>query len=141
MKAKNGLPELRGAMARCRWHFIAVGVFSIFVNLLMLTGPLFMLQIYDRVLSSRSEATLVALLILVTGLFAMMGLLDFVRGRVLARAGARFQSLLDDRVMTAVLRRSVVPHERARPNSAGRDLEAVRQLLSGPAPFALFDMP
>jgi PrtD family type I secretion system ABC transporter len=141
MTAKNGLPELRNAMAQCRWHFISVGVFSIFVNLLMLTGPLFMLQIYDRVLSSRSEETLVALLILVTGLFAMMGLLDYVRGRVLARAGARFQSLLDNRMMTAVLRRSVVPYERARPSSGARDLEAVRQLLSGPAPFALFDMP
>jgi len=128
-------------MARCRWHFLAVAIFSIFVNLLMLTGPLFMLQIYDRVLSSRSQETLVALLILVTGLFFMMGLLEFVRGRVLARAGARFQSLLDDRVMTAVVRRSVVPHERARPNTAARDLDAVRQLLSGPAPFALFDMP
>ncbi|MEE8453261.1 MAG: ABC transporter transmembrane domain-containing protein, partial [Limibaculum sp.] len=105
-------------MGRCHWHFIAVAVFSIFVNLLMLTGPLFMLQIYDRVLSSRSEETLIALLILVTGLFAMMGLLEFVRGRVLARAGARFQSLLDIRVMTAVLRRSVAPGERARPNTA-----------------------
>jgi len=141
MATKNGLPELRDAMAKCRWQFVAVGVFSVFVNLLMLTGPLFMLQIYDRVLSSRSEETMVALLILVTGLFAMMGLLEFIRGRVLASAGVRFQSLLDDRVMTAVLRRSVVPHERARPNSAARDLETVRQLLSGPTPFALFDMP
>ena len=141
MVKNNGIAELRAAMAKCRWHFLSVGIFSIFVNLLMLTGPLFMLQIYDRVLSSRSEATLVALLVLVTGLFAMMGLLEFIRGRVLARAGARFQSLLDNRVMTAVLRRSVAPSERARPNTAARDLESVRQLLSGPAPFALFDMP
>ena len=141
MNTNKGLAELRNAMGRCRVHFVAVAVFSIFVNLLMLTGPLFMLQIYDRVLSSRSEATLVALLVLVTGLFGMMGLLEFVRGRVLARAGARFQSLLDDRVMTAVLRRSLAPGERARPNTAARDLESVRQLLSGPAPFALFDMP
>jgi PrtD family type I secretion system ABC transporter len=141
MSANKGIAELRGAMGRCRWHFTSVAVFSIFVNLLMLTGPLFMLQIYDRVLSSRSEATLVALLILVTGLFAMMGLLEFIRGRVLARAGARFQSLLDSRVMIAVLRRSIAPNERARPNTAARDLDAVRQLLSGPAPFAMFDMP
>jgi ATP-binding cassette subfamily C protein len=141
MKSNKGLAELRSAMGRCRWHFGAVALFSIFVNLLMLTGPLFMLQIYDRVLSSRSVETLVALLILVTGLFAMMGVLEFIRGRVLARAGARFQSLLDNRVMTAVLRRSVVPGERARPNTAARDLESVRQLLTGPAPFALFDMP
>ncbi|MCH8953290.1 MAG: type I secretion system permease/ATPase, partial [Proteobacteria bacterium] len=74
MTTNKGLAELRGAMGRCRWQFVAVAVFSIFVNLLMLTGPLFMLQIYDRVLSSRSVETLVALLILVTFLFAMMGL-------------------------------------------------------------------
>ncbi|MEM1384871.1 MAG: type I secretion system permease/ATPase [Pseudomonadota bacterium] len=138
---RTGRDELREAMGTCRWHFISVGVFSIFVNLLMLTGPLFMLQVYDRVLSSRSEATLVALLILVTALFGFMGLLDFIRGRVLARAGARFQTLLDTRVFKAVLRRSLAPDERARPNAAARDLDAVRQLLAGPAPFALFDCP
>ena len=121
MKPLLGLPELHAAMRQCRWHFIAVAVFSIFVNLLMLTGPLFMLQIYDRVLTSRSEATLVALLVLVTALFAMMGVLEFVRGRVLARAGARFQTLLDNRVMTAVLRRAVQPEERARPTSLALD--------------------
>ncbi len=133
--------ELRAAMAQCRTHFLSAALFSVFVNLLMLTGPLFMLQVYDRVLTSRSEETLVALLVLVTGLFAMMGLLDFIRGRVLARAGARFQTLLDARVMTAALRRAVAPSERAKPNTGARDLEAVRTLLAGPAPFALFDMP
>ncbi len=141
MNQDPGPTELKAAMATCRWHFIAVAFFSVFVNLLMLTGPLFMLQIYDRVLTSRSEETLVALLVLVTGLFAMLGILEYLRGRVLARAGARFQSLLDDRVMTAVLRRSVEPADRARPSTAGRDLEAVRQLLGGSAPFALFDIP
>lgn len=138
---KNGLAELRTIRSQCRSHFRSVAVFSIFVNLLMLTGPLFMLQTYDRVLSSRSEETLVALLILITGLFLMMGLLEYARGRVLARAGAKFQSLLDMRVFEAVLRRSIVPAERARPNTAARDLDSVRQLLSGPAPFALFDIP
>ena len=73
-------------------HFlVAVFGFSIFVNLLMLTGPLFMLQIYDRVLGSGSEETLVALFILVGGLYALMALLDFARGRLMARFGARFQ--------------------------------------------------
>ena len=116
-------------------------VFSVFVNMLMLTGPLFMLQTYDRVLSSRSEETLVALLLLITGLFLMMGLLEYARGRVMARAGAKFQSILDTRVFEAVLRRSIAPADRAKPNTAARDLDACRQLLSGPAPFALFDIP
>ena len=62
---KDGLAELRAVRGQCRTHFRSVAIFSIFVNLLMLTGPLFMLQTYDRVLSSRSEETLVALLVLV----------------------------------------------------------------------------
>ena len=106
-----------------------MGIFSFFVNLLMLTGPIFMLQVYDRVLGSRSEETLLALFILMAFLFGMMGILDFVRGRVLARAGARFQTLMDSRVFDAVLRRSVAPGDRARPNTAARDLDAVRQLV------------
>lgn len=138
---EKGRKELRGSLGACRSHILAVAVFSVFVNLLMLTGPLFMLQVYDRVLASRSEETLAFLLLLVTGLFFLYGLLEFVRGRVLARAGARFQSLLDLRVFEAVLRRSVVPAERALPNSAGRDLESIRMLLAGPAPFAVFDVP
>ncbi len=137
----KGRAELRDSMAKCRSHFMAVGVFSFFVNLLMLTGPLFMLQVYDRVLASRSEETLVALLALITFLYLMYGLLEFTRGRVLARAGARFQSLLDVRVFDSVLRRSVVPADRARPNTAARDLDSIRTLLSGPAPFAVFDVP
>ena len=140
-KNEKGLKELRSAMSQCRSHLWSVGIFSIFVNLLMLTGPLFMLQTYDRVLSSRSEETLVALLILVTGLFLMMGLLEYARGRVLARAGAKFQTLMDIRVFEAVLRRSMAPGDRAKPNTAARDMDSVRQLLSGPAPFALFDIP
>ncbi|MEM7211897.1 MAG: type I secretion system permease/ATPase [Pseudomonadota bacterium] len=141
VKFDKGLAELRENMGKCRKHFWSVAIFSIFVNLLMLTGPLFMLQTYDRVLSSRSEATLVALLLIVTFLFIMYGALEYARGRVLARAGARFQTLLDLRIFDAVLRRSVAPADRAKPNVAARDLDSVRQLLSGPAPFALFDIP
>ena len=61
--------------------------FSIVVNLLMLTGPLFMLQVYDRVLASRSEETLLALFLLVAGLYFLMGVIDYSRGRVMARIG------------------------------------------------------
>ncbi|MEO0999064.1 MAG: ABC transporter transmembrane domain-containing protein, partial [Pseudomonadota bacterium] len=99
--------ELGAALSGSRRLFLYVGVFSFFVNLLMLTGPLFMLQVYDRVLSSRSEATLVALFALVTVLYLIMGFLDYARGRVMARVGAAFQSTLDRRVFEAVLRRAV----------------------------------
>ncbi|MEL6336669.1 MAG: type I secretion system permease/ATPase [Pseudomonadota bacterium] len=141
MQPKQGVAEMRAAMARCRSHFVSVGVFSFFVNLLMLTGPIFMLQTYDRVLTSRSVETLVALILLVTFLFGMMGILDWLRGRMLARAGARFQELLESRVFTAVMRTAVAPGIRARPNAASRNLDSIRTLLSSPAPFAVFDIP
>ena len=119
------------------WAF----VFSIFVNLLMLTGPLYMLQVYDRVLSSRSVETLVALTVLVAVLYALMGVLDYARGRVMARVGAKFQSALDDRVFEAALRRSVEPRERKVAAGALRDLDAVRDLFTSPVLLALMDIP
>ncbi len=140
-KSEFGRAELSHALSASRSLFVGVGVFSFFVNVLMLTSPIFMLQVYDRVLASRSEATLLTLFLLMTALFAIMGVLDFARTRVLARAGARFQALLDRRVFDAVLRRAVAPDERGAPSSGVRDLESIQRALSGPAPFAFFDMP
>ncbi len=136
-----GQRELREARAKSRSLLIAAFVFSIFVNLLMLTGPLYMLQIYDRVLGSRSEATLIALSVLVAFLYLMMGLLDYSRGRVMARVGARFQTILDARVFSAVLR-SETGKPGAEVAATGlRDLEIVQRFLSSPALMAFFDMP
>ena len=137
----NSGREIRDALAESRGLFVSVGLFSIFVNALMLTGPLFMLQVYDRVLTSRSEATLVTLIGIVAFLFLMMGILDHARGRVLARAGARLQARLESRVLRAVLTRAIAPAERARPATGVRDLEAIQRFLSGPGPFAFFDAP
>lgn len=120
--------------------FGSVFVFSIFVNLLMLTGPLYMLQVYDRVLGSQSEETLLALSVLLAFLYAMMGLLDYARGRVMARAGARLQHGLDERVFTAILRGSVLP-SMSRGALGLRDLESIQRLMSSPAMMALFDIP
>ena len=120
--------------------FGSVFVFSIFVNLLMLTGPLYMLQVYDRVLGSQSEETLLALSVLLAFLYAMMGLLDYARGRVMARAGARLQHGLDQRVFTAILRGSVLP-SMSRGALGLRDLESIQRLMSSPAMMALFDIP
>ncbi len=119
------------------WAF----VFSIFVNLLMLTGPLYMLQVYDRVLASRSVETLVALSILVAGLFALMAALDFARGRIMARVGARFQTALDGRVFEATLRRSVKPQDQALSTAVLRDLDAVQTFFTSPVLLALMDIP
>ncbi len=119
-----GAREIRTALGESRRLFVSVGLFSAFVNLLMLTGPLFMLQIYDRVLTSRSEATLVALIVIVAFLFLMMGLLDHFRARVLARAGARFQARLDPRVLGAILTRAGhSPQARSAPATGLADLD------------------
>lgn len=129
----SGRNELRRAMLTQSGSFVAIGVFSFFVNLLMLTGPMFMLQVYDRVLGSRSEETLVALLILVAGLYFLMGILDYARGRVAARVGAGFQANLDKRVFAGTLTTSNP--------LALRDLEAIQKLLSSPATFSMIDIP
>ncbi len=131
----------RAAFSGLRGLFWSIGLFSFFVNLLMLTGPLYMLQIYDRVLSSRSVETLIALTVLIAALYVIMGVLDYARGRVAARIGAAVQSRLDGRVFRASLRRAILSSERARPSSGLKDLEAVQRLAGSPVLFAVFDMP
>ena len=139
---RGGRREIRAALAESRRLFYIIGLFSFFVNLLILTGPIFMLQVYDRVLSSRSEATLVALAGIVAFLFLMMGLLDHFRARVLARAGARFQDRLDGRVLGAILSRAGrSAGARSNPATGLHDLEAMQRFASGPGPFAFFDAP
>lgn len=134
-----GLSELRAVRRESRVYFWAVGLFSLFVNVLIFTGPLYMLQVYDRVLSSRSEATLVALSLIVVFLYSMMGLLDFARGRIMGRIGARFQARLDDRVFQASLRGSTIGEA---PAATGlRDLEAIQRLITSPALMAFYDLP
>ncbi|MGR3616608.1 MAG: type I secretion system permease/ATPase, partial [Paracoccaceae bacterium] len=123
------------------WLLAVVFLFSIFVNLLMLTGPLFMLQVYDRVLSSRSEETLTALFLLVGFLFALMGGLDYARGRVMARYGANIQALLDGRIFSAVIRRTLEPKFKGAPASGLRDMEAAQAVFGSTTLLALFDIP
>jgi ATP-binding cassette subfamily C protein len=137
----RGRAELRGARSAQSGLFWAVALFSGFVNLLMLTGPLFMLQVYDRVLGSRSEETLLALFILVAFLFAMMGVLDAARARVMVRLAARFQAVLEARVFRASLERSALYPGDAPAAMGLRDLESIRQLLAAPVFLALFDLP
>jgi ATP-binding cassette, subfamily C, bacterial len=133
--------EIQAALNGLRPWLWAIVLFSFFANLLMLTGPLYMLQVYDRVLGSRSEATLIALTGLIAVLFAIMGVLDYARGRLAARIGASFQSRLDGRVFRIGLQRALVAGERARPAQGLRDLEAVQRLFSSPVLFAVCDMP
>jgi len=137
----DGRAELRKVRRESTHLFAVVFVFSAFVNILMLTGPLYMLQVYDRVLSSRSVETLIALTLVVAFLYLMMGLLDFARGRLLARVGARFQHRLDLRVFSAILRRATLISAREVPPTGLRDLESIQRLLSSPALLAVYDIP
>lgn len=135
-----GRRELRAVRRRSRPYLWFVAVFSFFVNVLMLTGPLYMLQVYDRVLGSGSEATLVALSVLVVFLYAMMGILDHVRGRIMGRVAARFQAALELRVFDAVVRRAAVKPDRLS-RTGLLDLESVQRLMASPVLMALFDIP
>lgn len=137
---KKGREELRQVRKRSRSLYWSVGLFSAFANLLMLTGPIYMLQVYDRVLGSGSEETLVALSLLVVFLYGMMGILDYTRGRVMARVGARFQDDLDRRVFDAVVRKSAVaPDDKT--NASLADLEGVQRMITSPVLMAAFDLP
>lgn len=131
--------QLGAALAKHQLAIMLVALFSTFVNLLGLTGSLFMLQVYDRVLPSRSEPTLIMLVLLVAGLFAAMGLLDLLRGQVGGRIGASLQSELDARVFRASL--SPPPAQGKAAATALHDLEAVRRFFSSPLAFAFFDLP
>ena len=137
---QKGHAELRDARKESRMLYWFVGLFSMFANLLMLTGPLYMLQVYDRVLGSKSEETLIALSLLVVFLYGTMGILDYTRGRVMARVGARFQARLDRRVFDAVLRKSAIAPD-LQTQSGLADLEAIQRLLTSPVLMAFFDLP
>jgi ATP-binding cassette subfamily C protein len=136
-----GRAELRAARNESAGLYLAVALFSFFVNLLMLTGPLYMLNVYDRVLGSRSLETLLALSLLVAFLYGMMGVLDYVRARVMGRAGARFQARLDRRVFAAGMRGTSTGRASRQAATGLRDLESVQRLITSPAFMSVFDLP
>src|ERR1700730_4035282 len=96
--------ELAVALSSCRGAFIGIGLISAMSNVLMLTGAMFMLEIYDRVLPSRSIPTLVGLAILAGGLYAARGILDLIRGRILGRVGGALDESLSGRVYSSILK-------------------------------------
>ena len=123
-----------------RGAFLGAAGISFFVNILMLTGPLFMLQVYDRVLTSKSVPTLMALLMLTALLFVFMGILDFLRARVLVRIGLRIDRLASAQIFEKTI--AVTDAETGKQNARLlRDLQNVRQYVSGAGVAALFDMP
>lgn len=137
----TGCASPRAALARCRVAFIGVAVLSAAVNILMLTGSIFMLEIYDRVLPSRSVPTLLGLVAIAAMLYAFLGVFDLVRTRILARIGDAFDQALSARVYDAVLARPLRRGRAADALQPLRDVDQVRSYLAGNGPAALFDLP
>lgn len=131
-------------LARILWsfrhEFAIVGLLSMVANLLMLSPTLYMLQIYDRVLTSRSELTLLALSLIILMFFAVMGLADWVRSRLMVRAGVRFDEALNGRIFRAGFRAELEQsgHDSTQALS---DLTNIRQFLTGTGTIAFFDVP
>lgn len=134
-------PDVSAALQDCRRAFWSVALFSGVVNLLMLAGPLYMLQIYDRVLASRSVPTLVALSVFLVGAFTFQGILDVIRSRIVVRAA----TLLDWHLATTVHRAVVALGAQSRRGSDAhqpvRDLDQIRAFLTGAGPIAIVDLP
>ena len=133
--------ELAAALGACRRAFLAIALFSGMSNLLMLTGALFMLEVYDRVLPSRSVPTLVALLLLVAVLYAAQGVIDMIRSRILVRIGNSLDEAMSMRVYDAIVRLPLKVGAKGEAAQPIRDLDSVRTFLSGLGPVALFDLP
>src|ERR1039458_3734416 len=133
--------ELAAALASCRGAFIGTALISGMSNILTLAGAMFMLEIYDRVLPSRSLPTLVGLVVLVAGLFTALGILDAIRGRILARIGGALDETLSGRVYDTLVRLPLLTGNRGDGLQPLRDLDAIRAYLSSLGPVALFDLP
>jgi PrtD family type I secretion system ABC transporter len=130
-------------LARCRFYFVYGGIFSFFLNILQLTFPIYMLQIYDKVLSSYSEPTLIAITIGAVLALLTQGALQWTRSRLLVRFGVSLDETLSGTVLHRALKRAVEPEQAGqRQNAASlRDTNTMRNYLAGSAMFIFFDIP
>jgi ATP-binding cassette subfamily C protein len=136
-----GRSELGEALRACRNAFIGVGIMSCMINLLYLTGSIFMLEVYDRVLPSRSVPTLVGLVFLAAFLYIAQGVLDLLRGRILGRIGTSLDEAMNERVFETVVRLPLLVGTRNEGLQPLRDLDNVRSFLGSMGPGAFFDLP
>ena len=134
-------PDLAAALKECRKAFLSVAFFSGVVNMLMLAGPLYMLQVYDRVLASRSVPTLVALSLLLVLAYAFQGGLDVVRARLVVRIASLLDLHLDRSVHDAMIRLANQNRSAAEAHQPVRDLDQIRAFFTGPGPTAIVDLP
>ncbi len=132
--------EITEALKSFKGAFRTVAIFSAIINLLMLVPSIYMLQVYDRVLVSQNEITLLMLTLIMLGAYVLMSALEFVRSFVLIRVGARLDMKLNKRIYTAAFEQNL----RRGGSNAGQslqDLTNIRQFLTGNALFAFFDAP
>ncbi len=140
--AKNpAAGDLKAAFRQCAGALLTVGVFSGVINVLGLTGSLYMLQVYDRVLPSQSVPTLIGLTIVMVGLYATYGLLDFVRLRLLVRIGNKLDRNLRKQVFAVSLLLPLKTGHEGNRIQPIRDLDHIRSFISGTGPTAFFDLP
>lgn len=136
-KPKN---EIQQALQIFKRTFITIGVFSAITNMLALVPSLYMMQVYDRVLASQNELTLVMLTVLMLGAYLMLAALEMIRSFVLVRVGNRFDMMMNKRVYTAAFQQNL-KQAGGNAGQAMSDLTNVRQFLTGNALFAFFDAP
>jgi PrtD family type I secretion system ABC transporter len=134
-------PAIAAAFRDCRRAFWSVALFSAMVNLLMLAGPLYMLQVYDRVLASHSIPTLIALSVLLCGAFALQGAMDLIRNRVITRSAGFLDEHLSAVVHKAIIRLSAAGRQSGEAHEPVRDLDQIRAFLTGQGPIAIVDLP
>src|SRR3569623_1361482 len=133
--------ELSAVFGRLRRSFLGNSIMSFVLNLLMLTGPLFMIAVYDQVIPTKNLDTLIGLMALGLCAYLLYGLTDRLRGRVMTRFAASFAEALSGRVFDAVLRQPLLYGFQADTVRPLRDLEEIRAYLAGPGMMALFDVP
>ena len=136
----SAAPSLHAFAARFQPYFVAAAGFSLVLNLLMLVPALFMLQVFDRVLTSRSIETLVMLMVLSVGALLFMAYLDIIRARLLTAAAVSLEKLLGPRVLADMIRRSAAPGASDALHGL-RDVNSLRAFLTGPGILSLFDSP
>ena len=132
--------DLQKALGLCRKSFATAGFFSLFINFLMIIPALYMLQLYDRVITSGSQSTLLMLTLIMVLLLITMGLLEWVRGQILIRVGARLELLLNERLFALTFKRSLLTGGKAGSEPLD-DLTGLRTFLTTNGLFAFFDAP
>ncbi len=128
------------ALGAYKHILISVGCFTALINVLMLAPSIYMLQVYDRGLSSQNETTLAMLSLMVVGFFVFIGLLEIVRSFIVIRIGSQLERRFNLQVYKAAFERNLCQGEGNAGQSLG-DLTHVRQFVTGPALFAFFDAP